>query len=242
MAITNEQLTEQLALDLGIKFINRRPYAQEVFKYHDIELLPVAAEDTIIGEIFEWETRNWRTKHDNIIGYIASTEKIQDLKARLIHLPKVNALIPDFEFSKKEIIDAGLKLPFFDLSFSGNVKNVKHLSVKINGIKRVRLTNIDEVGIEIASLLSLYAQNKTKLYRRYIKNNHIAEALYYAESVEIELEKETGVNFDVNFNVNVVNVEVNVDTQTEKKYKISYKNNHLAPFGANLKKGKELFG
>ncbi len=242
MAVTNQQLTEQLALDLGVKFINRRPYAKEVFKIHDIELLPIAAEDTLLGEVFEWKRRNWRSKHDNIVGYIASRTKIQELTEKLKNIPKINAMIPDFEFSKQEIIDAEAKLPFlFDLSFTGKIKNAKELSVKVNGIKRTRLSNIDELGIEIASLLSLYAQNKTRMYRKYIKNDYVAEALFYAESFEIELEKDSGVDIGIEFNIDAVEVDAKVDTQTKKKYIVKYKNNKLAPFGAIFTKGKDLF-
>ena len=176
------------------------------------------------------------------MGYITSGTKIQELTEKLKNIPKVNAMIPDFEFSKQEIIDAEAKLPFlFNLSFTGKIKNAKELSVKFNGIKRTRLSNIDELGVEIASLLSLYAQNKTRLYRKYIKNDYVAEALFYAESFEIELEKETGVNIGVEFDVNTVEVEAKIDTETQKKYIVKYKNNQLAPFGAIFTKGKDLF-
>ena len=44
----NQQLTDLLALDLGINLINRRPYAKEVFKWQDIDLLPHSSADTLL--------------------------------------------------------------------------------------------------------------------------------------------------------------------------------------------------
>lgn len=49
----NQQLTELLALDLGINLINRRPYAKEVFKWQDIDLLPHSSADTLLCEIYK---------------------------------------------------------------------------------------------------------------------------------------------------------------------------------------------
>lgn len=66
----NKELTELLALDLGIKIVDRRPYAKEVFKWQDMDLLPHSSTDTLLCEIFEWNGRNWRTTGNNLIGYL----------------------------------------------------------------------------------------------------------------------------------------------------------------------------
>ena len=239
---TNEQLTAQLGLDLGLDLKNRRPYAKEIFKRFDIELLPISGEDTLLGEIFEWSTRNWRTTSDNLVGYIGSTENKEELIHALKKVAKIKANVPDFEFSKQNVFDLGLKLPFFNLSFTGEVQNAQELSVKINGIKRTRLTNYEEPGIAMARLLSVFAEQNTPLYRNCIKHNYIVEALFYAESVEIDLKKEAGVDIGLEFDANAATIEATLETSTQKKYKIVYKDSILSPFGATFKKGKELFG
>lgn len=239
---TNIELTESAFIDLGLFPPARRPYAKEIFKIYDIDLLPHASEDTLIGEIFEWSGRAFRTTADNLIGIIAATDMIPDLKQKLKDINVVNASVPDFEFSKEEIVDFGFKLPFlFNIGFSGNVERATKLSVKVNSLKKSRLTNIDEPGITIKRLLAKFEDDNQRDYRRRLKNDWISEALFYADSVEIELEKSSGVNIDISFDVSNVEVSANVDTDTKKNYVLKYKGGSNIPFGATLKKGKELF-
>lgn len=237
---TNAELTKQLALELGVEFVSRRPYAREIFKYYNIDLLSNSAEDTLVGELFDFYVRDWRTTHNNIVGLI-TTDTLR-LTNELKAMPKINAQVPDFEFSKEDIVDAGFKIPaLFNLRFSGAVRNAKKLTVKVNGIKRARLTNYEAPGIEISNLLSVFARDNSKEYRQKIKNDYVVKALFYADSFEIELEKEVGVEIEIGFDINAVNVEVGTDTETKKHYVIRYKDMHQAPFGANFVKGKNLF-
>jgi hypothetical protein len=89
----NQQLTELLALDLGVNLINRRPYAKEVFKWQDIDLLPHSSADTLLCEIYEWNGRNWRTTNNNLIGFLFSDEQLKNVKEQLLNVPKHPALI-----------------------------------------------------------------------------------------------------------------------------------------------------
>lgn len=239
---TNIELTESAFKDLGLFPPARRPYAKEIFKIYDIDLLPHASEDTMIGEIFEWSGRAFRTTADNLIGLITDADMIPELKQKLKDINLANASVPDFEFSKEEIVDFGFKLPFlFNIGFSGNVQSAAKLSVKVNSLKKSRITNIDEPGITIKTLLVKYEDENPREYRRRIKNDWISEALFYADSVEIELEKASGVNIDISFDVNNVEVNANIDTDTKKNYVLKYTGGNNIPFGATLKKGKDLF-
>lgn len=242
MSATNAELTAQLGLDLGIDLKNRRPYAKELFKIYDIELLPNASEDTLLGEIFEWQTRNWRTTSDNLVGYIASSPQMELLVDQLKNMPKINANVPNFEFTKEDVLDLGFKLPFlFNLSFTGKVEQAKNISVKINGVKKVRLSNIQQPGTQIANLLSIFSEQNTKRYRECIKNDFITESLFYADSVEIDMDKDAATDIGINFDINSVNVESELKTDTKQTYKITYQDAKLIPFGATFKKGKDLF-
>ncbi|QYJ68330.1 hypothetical protein [Flavobacterium litorale] len=239
---TNEQLTQSAFTDLGLFPPNRRPYAKEIFKLYDIDLLPHASEQTLIGEVFEWSGRTFRSSGDNIIGIIAPPARVTVIKERLENIVPANASVPDFEFSKEEIVGFGLKLPFlFNIGFSGNVNNATNLSVKVNSLKKARLTNIEEPGIEIKHLLAEFEDSNPRDYRRRIKNDWITEALFYADSVEIDLEKQSGVDIDVSFDVHNVAVEASLDTDTKKRYVLKYSGGNAIPFGATFKKGKHLF-
>lgn len=236
----NQQLTELLALDLGINITNRRPYAKEVFKWQDMDLLPHSSADTLLCEIFEWNGRNWRTTGNNLIGFLFSDANLNTVKNQLISVPKHPALIPDFEFTKDSMIEYGLSLPsLFNIGVNGNIKSAKDFSVRVNGVTKSRITNIDSPGIEILRNYSEFTQNKSKTYRKNIKFNYLSTSLFYAESVEIYLEKESGVDLDVSFQTQDVEVDAKINTDTKKHFVLKYKGNQ-APFAAKFTKGKDF--
>ncbi|SEV95326.1 hypothetical protein SAMN05421841_0349 [Chryseobacterium wanjuense] len=236
----NQQLTELLALDLGIDIANRRPYAKEVFKWQDMDLLPHSSTDTLLCEIYEWNGRNWRTTNNNLIGYLFSGDQLNMVKNQLINVQKFPALIPDFEFTKDSMIEYGLSLPsLFNIGVNGDIKNAKDFSVRVNGVTKSRITNIDSPGIEILRNFSEFTQNESKTYRKNIKFNFLSTSLFYAESVEINLEKESGVDLEVSFQTQNVEVQANVDTDTKKNFILKYTGNQ-SPFAAKFTKGKDF--
>lgn len=236
----NKELTDLLALDLGINIVDRRPYAKEVFKWQDMDLLPHSSADTLLCEIFEWNGRNWRTTGNNLIGFLFSDGNLETIKNQLINVPKHPALIPDFEFTKESMIEYGLSLPsLFNIGVNGNIKNAKDFSVRVNGVTKSRITNIDAPGIEILRNYSSFTQNKSKTYRKNIKFNYLSTSLFYAESVEIYLEKDSGVGLDVSFQTQDVEVEARLDTDTKKHFVLKYSGNQ-APFAAKFTKGKDF--
>ncbi|MBW7676661.1 hypothetical protein [Chryseobacterium chendengshani] len=236
----NQQLTDLLALDLGINLINRRPYAKEVFKWQDIDLLPHSSTDTLLCEIYEWNGRNWRTTNNNLIGFLFSEQQLKTVKDQLFNIPKHSALIPDFEFTKESIVEYGLSLPsLFNIGINGNINSAKSLSVRVNGVTKSRITNIDSPGIEILRKYSEFTDSESKTYRKNIKFNYLSTSLFYAESVEIVLEKESGVALDVSFQTEDVEVEAKVDTDTKKHFVLKYSGNQ-APFAAKFTKGKDF--
>lgn len=236
----NQQLTELLALDLGIDITNRRPYAKEVFKWQDMDLLPHSSTDTLLCEIYEWNGRNWRTTNNNLIGYLFSGDQLNMVKNQLINVQKFPALIPDFEFTKDSMIEYGLSLPsLFNIGVNGDIKNAKDFSVRVNGVTKSRITNIDSPGIEILRNFSEFTQNESKTYRKNIKFNFLSTSLFYAESVEINLEKESGVDLELSFQTQNVEVQANVDTDTKKNFILKYIGNQ-SPFAAKFTKGKDF--
>jgi hypothetical protein len=236
----NQQLTDLLALDLGINIVNRRPYAKEVFKWQDIDLLPHSSADTLLCEIYEWNGRNWRTTNNNLIGYLFSGENLEKVKNQLVNTPKHSALIPDFEFTKESMIEYGLSLPsLFNIGINGNVNSAKSFSVRVNGVTKSRITNIDSPGIEILRSYSSFTQSKSKTYRKNVKFNYLSTSLFYAESVEIFLEKDSGVGLDVSFQTQDVEVIAKIDTDTKKHFVLKYSGNQ-APFAAKFTKGRNF--
>lgn len=205
-----------------------------------MELLPHSSVDTLLCEIFEWNGRNWRTTENNLIGFLFSGENLAKVKDQLINIPKHPALIPDFEFTKDSMIEYGLSLPsLFNIGINGNIKNAKDFSVKVNGVTKSRITNIDSPGIEILKSYSEFTQDQSKTYRKNIKFNYLSTSLFYAESVEIYLEKESTVGLDINFQTQNVEVEAKLDTDTKKHFVLKYSGNQ-APFAAKFTKGKDF--
>lgn len=236
----NQDLTDLLALDLGVNIVNRRPYAKEVFKWQDMDLLPHSSADTLLCEIFEWNGRNWRTTENNLIGFLFSGDVLNTVKQQLMNTPKHPALIPDFEFTKDSMEEYGLSLPsLFNIGVNGNINNAKSFSVRVNGVTKSRVTNIDSPGIEILRSYSQFTQDQSKTYRKNIKFNYLSTSLFYAESVEIFLEKESGVGLDVSFQTNNVEVDAKIDTDTKKHFVLKYSGNQ-APFAAKFTKGKDF--
>ncbi|KQS93096.1 hypothetical protein [Chryseobacterium sp. Leaf394] len=236
----NQQLTELLALDLGTSIINRLPYAKEVFKWQDIDLLPHSSEDTMLCEIYERNGRNWRTTNNNLIGYLFSGEQLETVKNQLKEVKKFSAMIPDFQFNKDSMLDFGLSLPsLFNIDVKGDLKNAKDFTIKVSNVTKSRITNIDAPGIEILKKYSQFTQDESKAYRKNVKFNFLSTALFYAESVEINLEKESGVHLDVSFSTQNVEVQTNVDTETKKNFVLRYTGNQ-SPFAAKFVRGKDF--
>ncbi|HBV16183.1 hypothetical protein [Chryseobacterium carnipullorum] len=236
----NQDLTDLLALDLGVNIVNRRPYAKEVFKWQDMDLLPHSSADTLLCEIFEWNGRNWRTTENNLIGFLFSGDLLNTVKQQLMNTPKHPALIPDFEFTKDSMEEYGLSLPsLFNIGVNGNINNAKSFSVRVNGVTKSRVTNIDSPGIEILRSYSQFTQDQSKTYRKNIKFNYLSTSLFYAESVEIFLEKESGVGLDISFQTTNVEVDAKIDTDTKKHFVLKYSGNQ-APFAAKFTKGKDF--
>lgn len=236
----NQQLTDLLALDLGINLINRRPYAKEVFKWQDIDLLPHSSVDTLLCEIYEWNGRNWRTTNNNLIGFLFSDAQLKTVKDQLLNVPKNAAMIPDFEFTKESMTEYGLSLPsLFNIGINGNIESAKNFSVRVNGVTKSRITNIDSPGIEILKKYSQFTDSESKTYRKNIKFNYLTTSLFYAESVEIFLEKDSGVKLDVSFQTENVKIDAKADTDTKKHFVLKYSGNQ-APFAAKFTKGKDF--
>lgn len=237
---SNQELVQKMALDLGLDLpLNRRPTAKLIWQWLDLDLLPHSSLDTYLGELYSWNGRNFRTSQKNIIGVLFSGQRLSEIKQTLIDVEKYEANVPDFEFSKEDIIDLGFSIPaLFDIKFKGDVQNAKNMTVKVNGVTKSRLTNIDSPGIEILSELSLFSRDNSKEYRQKLKREYIATALFYAESVEIELDKEAGVGVDFGFAVEGVDVNVEVDTEFKKVVKLKY-SGAAAPFAASLVKVKD---
>jgi hypothetical protein len=162
------------------------------------------------------------------------------MKAALIAIPKEEANVPDFEFTKTDIIGMGIGIPsLFNIGFKGDINKAKDVSIKINGVTKSRITNIDPPGIEIMAKLSEFAQSQTKAYRKKIKNNYLTKALFYAESVEISLKKDAAVDIGVGFAVENIKVEAQVDTDTHKEIKLKYLG-PMAPFAGTFVQGKDF--
>jgi len=239
---TNQELVNKLALDLGVEIPkNRRPSAKLIWKWQDMDLLPHSSSGTLLGEIYDWSGRNWRTTENNLIGEIfTSEERIIKLKAELKAVPKEKANIPDFEFTKEDLVKLDFSIPsLFDLKIKGDIDNAKDLSVKVNGVIKSRLTNIDQPGISIMHRLSEFAQENSKEYRKKLKNDYVINALFYADSVEINLKKKASTNIELGFAKKNIDVTIQVDTDTEKKIKLKYTGD-IAPFAANFVKVKNL--
>lgn len=240
MAPNNQQLTELLALDLGTSIINRLPYAKEVFTWQDIDLLPHSSEDTMLCEIYERNGRNWRTTNNNLIGYLFQNEELEMVKNKVKAVQKFSAMIPDFQFNKDSMVDFGLSLPsLFNIDIKGDLKNAKDFSIKVSNVTKSRITNIDAPGIDILRKYSQFTQDESKAYRKNVKFNFLSTALFYAESVEINLEKNSGVKLDVSFSTQNVEVQTNVDTDTKKNFILKYTGNQ-SPFAAKFVKGKDF--
>ncbi len=237
--MTQKQLVDQLSLDLGISIKNRRPYAQEVFKHMDMDLLPRSSVDTLLGELYEWEGRLYRSKNQNLIGFLFSDAELKAMEKKLGAMVKVDAQVPVFEFTREHVLELGGAIPaLFSIDLKGKINSTKELSIVVSDVTVVRLTNYQEPGISIHNALSKYAQGNSKGYRKNIKNDYVAEALFYAKSVELSLEKKAGQEVKLSFDANV-KVEVEVDNSSTYKAKLSYKGNG-APFAAKMREGKKF--
>ena len=135
---------------------------------------------------------------------------------------------------------AVLSLPsLFNIGVNGNIESAKNLSVRVNGITKSRITNIDSPGIEILRKYSQFTDSESKTYRKNIKFNYLTTSLFYAETVEIFLDKDSRVKLDVSFQTQNVEIDAKVNTDTKKHFVLKYSGNQ-APFAAKFTKGKDF--
>lgn len=215
--ISNETLKQAMALDLGIDLSNRDALASEVLKYQDIHLLPHSSTDTMLGEIFENNGSTGHTKNQNLIGYLFTGHQLQDMVKKLKEITKADAQIPTFVFSKDHIASLGFKIPaLFNIGFHGNMNSAKDFSVKVSGVTKQRIDNYQSPGTEIYAAFSSFTLNKTKTYRQKIRFNYISVALFYAEKVEISLDKGSAAAVDFDFDAEAAKVEVIADSDSKK--------------------------
>lgn len=239
--MTQAERTAQLGLDLGTLISGRMPHADEVFKAFDVELLPHTSSDTLLGELFSRSGRAYRSNSKNLIGYLYEhdLDAMDRVRERIRQQPRLDALMPNFEFTKEHILELNGSIPsLFNLSFNGRIESAKKLTVTVSNVKKSRLTNYEEPGRSIRNLLSAYAQEQAKSYRANIKKDYLAEALFYADSIVVELEKSAGQNLDVSFDLDAT-VEVTLENATSKRFKLSYAGAGC-PFGAIMRKGKDF--
>jgi hypothetical protein len=237
---TNIDYLELMEARTGLHFDGRRPYAREVFQWQDIDLLPHSSADTLAGEMFERKEKNWRTLNRNLAGKLFSGPALEEVVQQLRTIPREEAMIPDFEFDRADLVGLGFRIPsLFNLGFTGRVEAAGRMLVRVKGVTKARLTNITGPGIQIFGALRAFSEENPREFRRTLRNRHISTALFYASAVEVEMEKESDIDAGVSFPAQGVEVEVIADSDVRRAYRLSYLG-RTAPFAATFARCGEL--
>jgi hypothetical protein len=218
----------------GLRFAGRKPYAREVFQWQDIDLLPHSSADTLAGELFERKEKNWRTLNRNIAGNLFAGPALEEVVQQLRSIPREEAMIPDFEFDRGDLVGLGFRIPsLFNIGFTGRVEAAGRVLVRVQGVTKARLSNIAEPGIRLFNALKALSEDHPRDFRRRFRDRHISTALFYAAAVEVEIEKESGIDAGVTFPAQGVAVEVMADSDVRRAYRLSYLG-RTAPFAATF--------
>ncbi len=237
---SNDELTDLISRQLGVCMKNRMPRVKEILKAYGMELLPFSAPDMLPGAVVERNFWQWEKKEQHLLDFFPAA--IPLLHQQLMHMPKVYAVIPDFEFVLDEVKDLHFDIPsLFHFKWSGELQHLTALTIQVKGVKRIRLTDFEQPGADIALLLSTLEEERPQWYREKIKYSYLTQTLFYAEEIVLHWRMQKGARIEWRFHEDELHILEERNGPTERYLHCRVSDENRSPFAAILKQGKDFF-
>lgn len=208
---------------------------------YGVELLPRSFSDTRLGEIMEW-----KGLFSPMLDYKSYTiadvlnlppEKSKELNSKLGNCCFIDASFPALEIRDDFGNDSDLQIPSFGINLAGKIDKSKVRYFRFTNIKARRF--IGEARTEILKELETLKETNFKRYKEKIRDHYIIEALFYADTVEIGIDKDAAAGLDAAAILAAGNVKLTgqLTTNSEHKYVLS---GSSCPFAVELVQGREF--
>ncbi|MCF6169429.1 MAG: hypothetical protein L3J31_05365 [Bacteroidales bacterium] len=208
-------------------------------QFDGLELLKRSNEGILLGDLYKKKaTGKTRLEFSgyNIafkIGLPGAGAKA--LKKSLQEVKVLDGAFADLAIKDSFSADAALSIPSVNVQLDGKVERSKVLGFEIGKIKTKVLRDALRLKIETA-IGQLKAENPKK-YRKKLKHLYLVEQLFYSESVQITIAKDTEVDVNAIIAESVGKVSVGVDINKNQVFTITGSG---FPFAVDLKKVKDF--
>lgn len=219
------------------KIIQMKNKIQQKFKkVYNLELLIVSAEDYQVGWVVEYDNGKLDVENYPFISEILEDESKQKEITELIKLiPFVSANLAEYKIDKSFGLAGGIPIPNIGLNISAGFAGKSVQNFSFENITKKSISG--DLKVKLKKIIKEAKINDKKHYRKELKNLHIFDELYYAESIVFEVENTTKADIDAN--LKKLNLEPKVKHHSGSKYIVEIAGNKLCPFAAKIEPLKD---
>ncbi|MBK8146056.1 MAG: hypothetical protein IPK62_14240 [Bacteroidetes bacterium] len=205
-------------------------------KNYGAYLLPISANNYSIGDLWDRVGISGRLKPENTnIAYVCDNPVLAE-KLRVIE--NVDANLPDLDITSDFNQEANINIPSLNVSIeeSLQISKVERMIFKSVTTKNTHGGLLEEMYDHVTKL----RKDDIQKYRNRVKHSLVTIAYYYAEKVQIEVEKEVMNKDEYNLKIaQTFGLDVGVSFGSYNKVFIEI-NNSKCPFAAQFIHGRNL--
>ena len=215
---------------------------REFERTYGADLLPVTAADIHLGDLWDWQGvfSNRLTRMLSRLPHYFPEPHRSSLDNDLKSVQFENASLAAVEISSDFHTSADLKIPSINLDLEGEI-DVD--SVKMFAFKNIKSKSIVNLRAHLNDQVSALKDQNFDSYKKSIRGSYIAAWLFYADSVEIQIDKNASGKAAVEARLsNIVKssaMDLKVDTSHHSV--ISYTvSGSTCPFAAQFIAGRDF--
>ena len=204
-------------------------------QFDGLELLKRTNASISLGDLYKKKATG--KTHLEFMGYnIAykvgfSMVEAEAMKKRLREVKNQVGSFAGLSIKDSFSANAALSIPSVNVNLEGKVERSKVLGFEIGKIKTKILR--DALRLEVENAIERLKATNPKEFRKKLKRLFIVEQLFYSESVNITIAKDTDIDVDAVFADSIGKVAVGVDIHKNQVFTISGSN---YPFAIDLKR------
>ncbi|RLD44227.1 MAG: hypothetical protein DRI89_03520 [Bacteroidetes bacterium] len=208
-------------------------------QYNGLELLKHTNEDIALGDLFKKKAtgkRHLEFCNYNIAFKIGvSIVEAESLKKKLKDVKSLTGSFAGLSIKDSFSANGALSIPSVKVKLDGKIDRSKVLGFEIGKIKTKILKDGLRQKVEMA--IEQLKEKMPREFRKELKQLFIAEQLFYSESVQITIAKDTVVDVDAVFADSAAEVSVGVDSHKNQVFTLS---GSQYPFAIDLIKVKDF--
>ena len=208
-------------------------------QFDGLELLKHTWEGITLGDLFKKKATG--KTHLEFFGYnIAfkvgvSIVEAESIKKKLKGVKDQPGSFAGLSIKDSFSANAAMSIPSVNVKLDGKVERSKVLGFEIGKIKTKVLR--DGLRLEIETAIEDLKEKRPREFRKKLSRLFIVEQLFYSESVQITIAKDTVIDVNAVFAESAAEVSVGLDIHKNQVYTIS---GSKYPFAIDLKRVKDF--